>query len=253
MAAAMTPLGVRTTTRLRLLGGFGLSAGPSSIHLPSDAQRVLAFLALEPGRLPRAYVAGRLWPEASQERASGNLRSALWRLRRQAGDVADADASSVGIAAQLTVDVAEVCVAARCLCSADSECPGLDTDPGVFAQQLLPGWYDDWVVVERERLYQVGLHALEALADRLSRQHRFSAAIEAALTAIRLDSLRESAHRVAIRIHLAEDNPSEALRRYHSYRRHLRAELGLEPSPRMRHLVDHLMTGPSPTQSESTS
>jgi DNA-binding SARP family transcriptional activator len=241
VATAVVPVGVRTTSRLRLLGGFGLSTGPMSILLPSDAQRVIAFLAMEPGRLPRAYVAGRLWPEAAQERASGNLRSALWRLRRQAGEVANADTSSVGIAAELTVDVAEVSAAARCLCSTNSECPDLSPDPSVFAQQLLPGWYDDWVVVERERLHQIGLHALEALADRLSRQHRFSSAIEAALTAIRLDSLRESAHRAAIRIHLAEDNPSEALRRYHAYRRHLRAELGLEPSPRMRHLVGHLI------------
>src|SRR3712207_6610194 len=83
--AAVTPLDARTTSRLRLrlLGEFGLSAGPTRIALPSDAQRVLAFLALDGGRLPRAYVAGRLWPEAPQERASGNLRSALWRLRRQ--------------------------------------------------------------------------------------------------------------------------------------------------------------------------
>ena len=35
------------------------------------------------------------------------------------------------------------------------------------AMELLPGWYDDWVIFERERIRQQLLHALEILSRRL--------------------------------------------------------------------------------------
>ena len=38
---------------------------------------------------------------------------------------------------------------------------------GVDAIDLLPGWYDDWALVERERVRQRLLHALEALSRQL--------------------------------------------------------------------------------------
>ncbi|HEX9643648.1 MAG TPA: hypothetical protein VGC11_06595, partial [Acidimicrobiia bacterium] len=44
-----------------LLGGFGLRDGGGVVELPTDAQRVVAFLALQHQRVPRAYVAGSLW------------------------------------------------------------------------------------------------------------------------------------------------------------------------------------------------
>ena len=39
---------------------------------------------------------------------------------------------------------------------------------GVDAIDLLPGWYDDWALIERERFRQRVLHALEALSRQLS-------------------------------------------------------------------------------------
>jgi DNA-binding SARP family transcriptional activator len=102
---------------------------------------------------------------------------------------------------------------------------------------LLPGWYDDWVLFERERLRQLRLHALETLALALAAEGRFAAAVEAGLAAIRTEPLRESAHRVVVRVHLAEGNLTEALRQYELCRRLFRAELGLEPSALLTDLV----------------
>ena len=68
--------------QLRLMNGFDLVAGSVSIALPHDARRLVALLALKHRQLPRVYVAGKLWMDGSQDRAFGNLRSALWRLRR---------------------------------------------------------------------------------------------------------------------------------------------------------------------------
>jgi DNA-binding SARP family transcriptional activator len=103
--------------------------------------------------------------------------------------------------------------------------------------ELLPGWYDDWVLLGRERLRQLQLHALELTAQQLTCSGRYAEAIEAAMAAVRLEPLRESATRVLIEVHLAEDNVVEAIRRLEFFERSLAAELGVEPSADLVNLV----------------
>ena len=109
-----------------------------------------------------------------------------------------------------------------------------------LSSDLLPDWYEDWVVIEAEDWRQLRLHALEALAEKLTAAERFGDAIEAARAAIQADPLRESAHGTLIRVHLAEGNQSEALDAFASYRALLHKELGLEPTPRLFALVSNL-------------
>jgi hypothetical protein len=63
--------------------------------------------------------------------------------------------------------------------------------PWAIRGELLPGWYDDWVMFERERLRQLQLHALETMAHRLAKEHRYADAVDVALAAVRLEPLRE--------------------------------------------------------------
>lgn len=95
---------------------------------------------------------------------------------------------------------------------------------------LLPDWADDWLVLDRERLHQLRLHVLETLADRLADDGRFGLALDVALAALRSDTLRESAHRSVIRVHVAEGNIGEARRAYARCCDVLRRELGIAPS-----------------------
>ena len=106
---------------------------------------------------------------------------------------------------------------------------------------LLPGWYDDWVLVDRERLRQMRVHALESMARGLGEQHRYAEAIEVGMAAVAAAPLRESAHREVIRIHLAEGNVSEALRQFEVCAQLLRADLGLQPSERMIDLMQSVV------------
>jgi DNA-binding SARP family transcriptional activator len=102
---------------------------------------------------------------------------------------------------------------------------------------LLPGWYDDWVLFERERLRQMRLHSLEKLAGHMAGQGQHAEAVEAALAAVAADPLRESAHRTVVEVHLAEGNVSEALRAFERCRQLMSEELGIEPSPQMQSLI----------------
>ncbi|GAA2015096.1 hypothetical protein GCM10009839_07800 [Catenulispora yoronensis] len=111
--------------------------------------------------------------------------------------------------------------------------------------ELLPGWYEDWVLLERERLRQRFLHSIEDVARRELRAGNFATALEAVLLALRSEPLRESPHRLMLEIHLAEGNYSEAVHTYHAYRILLCRELGVSPSPGMRRLLEAAM-GPLP-------
>jgi len=112
-----------------------------------------------------------------------------------------------------------------------------ELDTARYPGELLPDWYDDWVHLEREQLRELRLHALETLGDRLMSYGRYGEAVEAALPVLRLEPLHDSAHRLLIRIHLAEGNNAEALRQYNGYRRRLLETLRLEPSHQMDELV----------------
>ena len=64
----------------------------------------------------------------------------------------------------------------------------------IASDDVLPDWYDDWIDTERER-FQIRLHALERLCERLTVERRFGEALQAGLAALRTEPLRESAHR----------------------------------------------------------
>jgi DNA-binding SARP family transcriptional activator len=103
--------------------------------------------------------------------------------------------------------------------------------------ELLPSWYDDWVLLEAEDWRQLRLHALEVLAGLLTAAGRYGDAARAAMTAVRADPLRESGHAALIKVHMAEHNRSEALREFKRYHEFLRAELDIEPSAELRQLL----------------
>lgn len=201
-----------------------------------SAQRLIAFLALQRGVLKRIYVAGTLWIDYNQDAANANLRTTLWRLKQLSCPLVKTTATDLSLADEVFVDVHEkFAIAQRVNCSG-SDIRDRDADGIMRAGELLPDWYDDWVVIERERFRQARLHALESLCYALVRRGRYDKAIELGLTAVADEPLRESAHRAVMRAHLAEGNRGEALRQYELCRRFLRERLGFVPSPETQRL-----------------
>jgi DNA-binding SARP family transcriptional activator len=233
----MTP---QSPLRLTLIGGFALRQGSHELRIAISGQRLIALLALSERSVGRLRVAGMLWPDYSIERSLADLRTTLWRVNQSGGQVIAATPSCLGLGPDIEVDVRTVARFARHLNQAGpSKNVNLDSvDLADLVGDLLPDWYDDWLQDEREGLRQVRLHALESLARRLSTSGRHADAIQAALAAIRLEPLRETAHYVLIEIHLAEGNWSEACRQFQRCRQLLNEELGVEPSESMRHLLE---------------
>ncbi len=206
-----------------------------------NAQRLVCFLALHDRPLLRTFVSGSLWGDASDLRAGGSLRSALWRLRRATYPVVEMTSEHIALTSTVVVDLREgQALAHRVLDPSRDLDDVAEMNEEVLSTDLLPDWTEDWVLMEREAYHQLRLRALEALCRRLSAKGRFGQAVQAGLAAVSGEPLRESARRALIEAHLAERNVAAALREYDAFARLLRDELGLEPSEDLRGLVEGL-------------
>jgi DNA-binding SARP family transcriptional activator len=223
---------------LHLFGGPYFLVRGRRLDVPEGSQRLVVFVALNGGQVDRRYAAGTLWPVGDDVRAAGNLRSALWRLRGAGIHILTADRSSLALTRGTVVDVAVVCDWALRLIedrATTADLENLQWRPDLV--HLLPGWYDEWVIFERERVRQRVLHGLESLVRRLMDAGRIAEAIEAAVAAVAVEPLRESAQRVLIEAHLAEGNVVEAWRSFEAYRLLVSRELGVAPGRRLVALV----------------
>lgn len=241
---------MRTTSRgdlrLHLLGDWQLTVGDDTeqIELPRGPQHLIALLALN-GRCARIHAAATLWPDHTDEVAAGRLRAVLWRLRhRHAGvpPLLTISDSWLALSGDVDVDVHRFRAGAEALIHgvpAGSE----EAETAVLnSAELLPGWYDDWVLAAREKLQYLRLSALDALANRRRRQQRWYEALEAARAAIAIEPLHESAHRTIVQTHLDNGDLVEAIKHYQQFRLMLDRELGLPPSDLFRKLVAPLLT-----------
>ena len=210
--------------------------------LPLSTQRLVAFLALRDRPLHRLHVAGSLWIDGSEEHACACLRTALWRLGRLDPTLITRTSTHLALSDAVSVDIHVT--AARASEILRGQAHGRSALPALsHAGELLPDWYDDWVLIERERMRQLVTCALERLSADARRAGRLAEAIEAALAAVAQEPLRESAHRMVVEAHLAHGNPSEAIRHYRLFFDVLHGRLGLEPSPLMQELVAGLPIG----------
>jgi predicted ATPase/DNA-binding SARP family transcriptional activator len=158
---------------VRLLSTFEIKSDGAPIALPSRAaQSLFAYLTLNEGDVHRRErLAGMLWPDTTEGRARTSLRHELWLIRQAlapttAHDALITDKISVAFAPSegYWLDV-------RQLDQLTDEASTSELMDGlaVYRGELLPGFYEDWITLERERLglafekriYQL-LHNLEA-------------------------------------------------------------------------------------------
>ncbi|MEI2786628.1 MAG: bacterial transcriptional activator domain-containing protein [Candidatus Nanopelagicales bacterium] len=214
---------------LSLLNAFSVQVGAQSIVLPPGCERLLALLALH-GRRTRSSAAGCLWPDAAQEKALACLRTCIWRCN-QAADLVSAGLRTVELAPAVHVDIG---------------------DPRTADGELLPGWDDEWLMAERERLREVHLQHLDTQIDQLVKERQFGQALELARRSLAIEPLREVTHRAVIGIHVAASDHAAAVRAYQRCRTLLLTELGVEPSRQTVRLLDGVRSTPAESTASGT-
>lgn len=218
--------GSRVQRQVCVLGR--LSVVPED-RLPASARRVIAYLAVKGPVVQRSLMSTELWPTVLETRARANLRRAIWQIPAEW-----VTASSWEVRLEAQVDVAEARrVAEQALDSVPLDASQLD----LLTRDLLPGWYEEWLLDEQDSFHLIRLQALEAVCHNATRLHQYSLATRAGLAAVSAEPLRQSAVCALVRAHLEEGNSYEALRRYAHYRDVLWAELEVEPAPDVTALV----------------
>ncbi len=225
---------------IRLLGGIELSMGDRILPVPtaSKVRSLLAYLILHPNRaLPRDRLVGLFWGDRSDLAGRRALSHALWKVRRNLGPaggrlVTDREVVYFQLWPGDTLDTLEF----EQLCAAGWPIPRGDgirrlrEAVALYRGDLLEEVFDDWVLIERERLRELYLRTLERLIQALKQAGNYEEALVYARRLVRADPLREEAHCELMRLLSRLGRYHEALRQYEALREELREELGLDPS-----------------------
>jgi DNA-binding SARP family transcriptional activator/pimeloyl-ACP methyl ester carboxylesterase len=224
-----------TQLSLRLLGGFRAQhgSGRSLAIRRKKAQALLAYLALHPGAASsRDSLAGLLWSGTTDERARHNLRQTLFALRQAiTPDPFIVEGELVG----LWENVVHVDVAAFERGVGQGTREALREATALYRGELLEGFrvdeapFDDWLAVERQRLRELALTALEKLLALDLTAGALEQAVATGLRLLALDPLRESAHRTLMDAYVRQGRRTAALRQYQRCVEALQRELGVAP------------------------
>jgi DNA-binding SARP family transcriptional activator len=231
------------TVDIGVLGGFSVKVdGVPVAGLATGSQRLLVLLTLRNRTVSRSALAASLWPDVPGPRAAVTLRSALSRLDAVTRGAVFAESASLCLREDVRVDLHDAQRFAHAL---------LDTDRAVdltgvlassmiatLSSDLLPDWFDEWIVEAGEDWRHLRAAALEALAIRLLDAGMHGEAAGAARAAIRADPLRETPHGILMRVHLADGDQSNAIAAFEGYRTTLRLALDLEPTAMLSGLLE---------------
>ncbi|MBI5302786.1 MAG: tetratricopeptide repeat protein [Chloroflexi bacterium] len=239
--ANSSPAQIAKLVRVTLLGAFQVERDAQTIHLPTrKVESLLAYLALHPEPHAREKLAALCWGDSTDELARRSLRTALFSLRQELGNdllLADRETVQLNPDFPIWVDAREI---ADCrLQIADSEIENLKLKIENY-HDLLPDFYDDWILPEREQLRAIYIDALLHLAQHHRAKSEYARAIELAQKVLTHDPANEKADQHIIFCHAATGDRIGALKQFDECAKMLREELGVEPSPETIALRDQI-------------
>ncbi|WP_163261121.1 BTAD domain-containing putative transcriptional regulator [Caulobacter sp. 17J65-9] len=211
---------------------------------------LLVYLACQPERrASRERLAALFWEDAHAGQARLNLRKALSALRQETRlpgrpdrVLLDANNDAVWLVpgalatdvetfeAALQGDLADASTAARIA----------ELYNGDFLNDLsvrgAPA-FEDWALLERQRLRELALTALSGLLDHaLEPGFAPEIGVRAAMRMLALDPLQERAHRALMRLHVRQGRRGAALKQFHALSEQLARDLNTTPEAATREL-----------------
>ncbi len=216
---------------LVLLGQPTVRVNGESVTIPTrKALALIAYLAIE-GPAPRARLASSLWPSIEPEKARGNLRRELNRLRHTPlGTQIVSEGIRISLAEPFSSDVREF--------SKKTDARDFSSALELYRGPLLDGLelydadgFDDWLARRRAALSERQRSMLALAARSLEESGDLRGALQCFLDLIRLDATQESFHKEAMRLHYLVGEREAAMERFAELKRVLRRELALEPLP----------------------
>ena len=234
---------------VRLLGQFDVRRDGTPINIPARAaQSLLAYLLLTAGTMHRREkLAGLVWADTTDETARKNLRHELWRLR-QAIEIqsprkktipylsVDEIAIGFNVESAYWLDVARVLKSATPRTSADNLIETL----ALYRGELLPGFYDDWILLERERVRAVFEQKMTRLLELLIEGERWQDILDWGERWIALGQTPELAYRALMIAYDAQGDQAKVAATFQRCVAALHNDLGVKPSQETQTLFERL-------------
>ena len=222
----------------------------------SKDQELLSYLLIHRDRPhSREALASLLWGDTSTEKSKKYLRQALWHLHaalnsdsENTSDVlmVDHDWLSLNPCSNLWTDVADF---ERAFSAAEGV-PGrqLDAETArglkdavtLYNDDLLPGYYQDWILFERERLQNMYLLMLDKLIVYLQFRGEYEVAQGYGAIILRYDPARERTHRQLMHLYSLAGDRTSALRQFERCAQSLKQELGVKPERKTVELYERI-------------
>lgn len=222
---------------IRLFGGveIELAGRPLTDLGTRKADALLAYLVCHHRPFAREQLAELLWDEREQQQALANLRSVLSVLGRKLQPYLLITRQTVAFNhdSDYWLDTAEFERLA-----AETSLTNLQQALSLYRGDFLEGFYlrdcrgfEEWSLVERERLQRLAVSGLRLLVEDCAARGRYQTGLELVDRLLQIDNLSEYAHRQKMNFLLRSDRRNAALHHYEQVSGLLSAELGIEPSP----------------------
>ncbi|MDX1934818.1 MAG: tetratricopeptide repeat protein [Capsulimonadales bacterium] len=229
--------------KVELLGQFRLQRDEQiwERFQTRKTEALFTYLALHPERRhPREVLCDLLWPETDRDSSRNRLSQAVGWLRPRLeseeslrGRVLLTDRQRVGI--EITAIATDVSEFLEAVASAERT-----TDPtrrlerykravGLYSGHLTPALEEEWVLSERQRLYEIFRRSLNRLLTLLEERQAMEEALTLARWAVSLDPLSEDVHGNVIRLLLKSGQFSAAQRHYQGLSELLTKHLDQKP------------------------
>lgn len=235
--------------RIRLLGTFTLTfdGKPVPAGRSPRLQSLLAYLIVHTDApQSRRRLAFLFWPDSTEGQAHTNLRKLLHDLRRTLPEperflrYAD-DTIQWNPDSGFHADISELEHLLKRAAADPLDRDALTALIDLYAGDLLPGCYDDWVLTQRQRYQREVQAALESLVTLLENQRAYAEGIGFAHRLLELDPAEERTYQRLMRLHALNGDRARALQTYHECVARLQHELGVEPSPETQRLYEEIL------------
>jgi DNA-binding SARP family transcriptional activator len=253
-AARREEVGGRPPLKARFFGHFEMFCGDEPVPLGRNgkALTILKYLLANRARpVSQDHLMGWLWPDSSLKKARWSLNSAVHGLRKLLGDCPSLASVNCVL---LEEGHYRLCPDVRVTTDVDEfdgryekgrRLEGSDAGGGrqvrgghraVRGDYLVEDPYEDWTMVERERLSNAYVEMLGRLAVHYAESGQLQECIGACYQVLEKDRCHEDSHRLLMRCYVRLGRRGGALRQYRLCERILHQDYGTAPSPETRNL-----------------
>ena len=242
---------------IRLFGTLELrfNGEPWTFTAPPRATSLLAYMLVHVGEpISRAALANLTWPDDAEDEARGKLRRHLHRIVRALPEPPDPARPWIDVTASTIrwLPSDDVWVDAHEFERAAGEPSTFGRAVELYRGEFLEGYFEDWVLLERERCQSRFLEVCYDAALAARRERTFDAAVRYADRMLAVDEWREDALRLSMTARYEAGDRSAALASFEKFSARLRSEMRVEPMPETLALRTAIMANaPVPGQADT--